>query len=88
MCTGSVRWRATTPDRWRGPTGAMRLFNTGSWIYEPLLLHGPRRRTLLAGRCDPAPPGGGAARIGLLDDLGAAELHRGPLAAPASRSLA
>lgn len=62
--------------QWQDPTGAVRLFNTGAWTYEPLLLH---RVT------PPHPywPGGAVAMadgalpqaIGLLDDLSAAELH-------------
>lgn len=64
--------------QWRGPTGAMALLNTGSWIYEPLLLHGAR---------PPHPywPGGAVVMqdgeppraVGLLDDVEASELHRG-----------
>jgi len=26
-------------DQWRGPNGRPRIANTGSWVYEPLLLH-------------------------------------------------
>jgi hypothetical protein len=26
------------PAEWAGPTGRPRVFNTGSWVYEPLLL--------------------------------------------------
>jgi len=64
------------PAQWRGPAGSPDLYNTGSWIYEPLLLHGA---------CAPHPywPGGAVLlddgqpprAIGLLDDLTAAELH-------------
>jgi hypothetical protein len=61
---------------WRGPTGSLRLFNTGSWVYEPLLVH----------RADPPHPywPGGAIviedgeaprAVGLLDDLIPDELH-------------
>ena len=28
--------------RWRGPDGTPRIFNTGAWVYEPLLLHRAR----------------------------------------------
>lgn len=63
--------------RWRGPTGTMRLFNTGSWVYEPLLLHG-------SGPPNPYWPGGaivlddGVAprAIGLLDGLEPGDMHR------------
>ena len=30
---------ADDPRRWSGPGGAPRIANTGSWVYEPLLLH-------------------------------------------------
>jgi hypothetical protein len=68
---------ADEPSDWRGPTGTMRLLNTGSWVYEPLLLHGARAphpywpggAVLLA---DGAPP----RAIGLLDDLAVSEMHR------------
>jgi hypothetical protein len=51
--------------------------NTGSWVFEPLLLHGARAphpywpggAVLLA---DGAPP----RAIGLLDDLAVSEMHR------------
>ena len=65
------------PQFWHGPGGAPRIANTGSWVYEPLLLH------------HVAPPypywPGGAIRleddgepeaIGLLDHLDAAALRR------------
>jgi UDP-2,3-diacylglucosamine pyrophosphatase LpxH len=64
------------PRRWLGPAGRPRLANTGSWVYEALLLHRAR---------PPHPywPGGavligddGVPRAtGLLDHLGAATLH-------------
>ena len=62
--------------QWSGPGGVPQIANTGSWVYEPVLLHGV------------APPHpywpGGAIRlaegaepeaIGLLDHLGATTLH-------------
>ena len=65
------------PADWRGPTDAMHLFNSGSWVYEPLLLHGAR---------PPHPywPGGAISfedgsepwPVGLLDDLNAADMRR------------
>ncbi len=30
------------PQRWRGPNGSPRIANTGSWLYEPLLVHRAR----------------------------------------------
>jgi UDP-2,3-diacylglucosamine pyrophosphatase LpxH len=64
------------PTRWIGPGGRPRIANTGSWVYEPLLVHAT------------APPHpywpGGAIRldddgvpraIGLLDHLDAAQLR-------------
>jgi hypothetical protein len=64
------------PQRWRGPRGLPRILNTGSWVYEPLLVHRAR---------PPHPywPGGAILveegreprAIGLLDHLGAAELR-------------
>ena len=63
------------PAQWAGPTGRPRIYNTGSWVYEPLLLHRA-----------PAPnvywPGGAVviedgriSVLALLDDVPAAELH-------------
>jgi hypothetical protein len=67
---------ADDSQEWRGPGGRPRIVNTGSWVYEPLLVH---RAT------PPHPywPGGGILledggeprAIGLLDHLEAAELH-------------
>jgi hypothetical protein len=60
---------------WTDPTGRLRLFNTGSWMYEPLLLH----------RAHPPHdywPGGAVlladdeiSVLALLDDVPAAELR-------------
>ena len=73
--------------RWRGPAGRPRIANTGSWVYEPLLLHRAR---------PPHPywPGGairleGGAEpraVGLLDHLGAAALHAPVPAVPLQAS--
>jgi UDP-2,3-diacylglucosamine pyrophosphatase LpxH len=30
---------ADDPERWRAPGGTPRIVNTGSWVYEPLLVH-------------------------------------------------
>jgi UDP-2,3-diacylglucosamine pyrophosphatase LpxH len=65
------------PDQWRGPGGRPQIVNTGSWQYEPLLVH---RAT------PPHPywPGGAALldggdaeprALGLLDDLAEHLLH-------------
>jgi predicted phosphodiesterase len=66
------------PGDWQAPTGAPALFNTGSWLYEPLLLHGAQ---------PPHPywPGGAIIvddgrpprAVGLLDGLDARQLRRG-----------
>jgi predicted phosphodiesterase len=63
--------------QWRDPSGSARLLNTGSWLYEPLLVH----------RVSPPHPywpggavlvGDGEPRaLGLLDDLTVAELTGG-----------
>jgi Calcineurin-like phosphoesterase len=58
-------------ERWAGPGGAPRIANTGSWVYEPLLIHRasaphpywPGGAILLD---DGAPP----RSVGLLDHLG------------------
>ncbi len=57
------------PD-WRGPDGALKIVNTGSWTYEPLLVHNarpphpywPGGAVLIAHGQDPR-------ALGLLDDL-------------------
>jgi Calcineurin-like phosphoesterase len=66
---------ADDSQRWRGPGGTPRIVNTGSWVYEPLLVH----------HVTPPHPywPGGAVRlgggdpevVGLLDHLDAAALH-------------
>jgi hypothetical protein len=67
---------ADHPGEWRGPGGRPRIVNTGSWVYEPLLVH----------RASPPHPywpggailledGGEPRAIGLLDHLDAASLH-------------
>jgi UDP-2,3-diacylglucosamine pyrophosphatase LpxH len=67
------------PALWTGPSGRPRVANTGSWIYEPLLLHRGR---------PPHPywPGGAVVieddsadpvAVGLLDELDMAALHHG-----------
>jgi UDP-2,3-diacylglucosamine pyrophosphatase LpxH len=67
---------ADDPAAWRGPGGRPRIVNSGSWLYEPLLVH------------DATPPhpywpggavllesGGEPRAIGLLDELPSAVLH-------------
>jgi UDP-2,3-diacylglucosamine pyrophosphatase LpxH len=64
------------PERWRGPGGRPRIVNTGSWVYEPLLVHRatpphpywPGGAILLEEGRDPR-------AVGLLDHLDAAELQ-------------
>jgi hypothetical protein len=65
--------------RWLGPGGRPRMVNSGSWVYEPLLVHHaipphpywPGHAILLEGDGDPRV-------VGLLDHLGAAALHVAP----------
>ncbi|MGA2925203.1 MAG: metallophosphoesterase [Solirubrobacteraceae bacterium] len=64
------------PGQWRGPGDRPRILNSGSWVYEPLLLHGavaphpywPGGAVLLDADADPR-------AIGLLDDLDAEALR-------------
>jgi hypothetical protein len=64
------------PGDWYGPDGTPQLYNTGSWLYEPLLLHRavpphpywPGGAIILQGDGPPR-------AVGLLDELAAAELH-------------
>jgi hypothetical protein len=70
---------ADDPLRWRGPGGAPRIANTGSWVYEPMLVHHvtpphpywPGGAIRLADGGDPEP-------IALLDHLDAAALRGRP----------
>jgi Calcineurin-like phosphoesterase len=63
-------------SRWRGPPGRPRLLNTGSWVYEPLLVHN-------ATAPHPYWPGGAVIlehdrpprAVGLLDAVPAAAMH-------------
>jgi UDP-2,3-diacylglucosamine pyrophosphatase LpxH len=68
--------REDRPEQWVGPGGRPRILNTGSWQYEPLLVH-------RAGRPHPYWPGGAVmiesgrdpVAIGLLDELDASALR-------------
>ncbi len=63
-------------QRWRGPSGQPRILNTGSWLYEPLLVHRaspphpywPGGAVLLETGADPR-------AFGLLDDMPETALH-------------
>ena len=71
---------ADDPRRWRGPAARPQIANTGSWVYEPLLLHRasaphaywPGGAVLVEDGRDPK-------AIGLLDHLDADTLHRAPI---------
>jgi hypothetical protein len=77
---GHVHRRGPLPDDdlrpWRGPGGRPLIVNTGSWVYEPLLVHRsrpphpywPGGAILLDDEGDPEP-------IGLLDHVDAAALR-------------
>jgi UDP-2,3-diacylglucosamine pyrophosphatase LpxH len=64
------------PLRWRGPGGRPRIANTGSWVYEPLLLHrAAPPHPYWPGGAIVLDDGGEPRAIGLLDHLDAAALH-------------
>jgi Calcineurin-like phosphoesterase len=77
---GHVHRLGPLPDdlqtRWRGPQGQPRLLNTGSWVYEPLLVHN-------ATAPHPYWPGGAVLlednraprAVGLLDAVPAGAMH-------------
>ncbi len=77
---GHVHRLGPLPDdlqtRWRGPQGPPRLLNTGSWVYEPLLVH-------KATAPHPYWPGGAVIleddraprAVGLLDAVPASAMH-------------
>jgi hypothetical protein len=71
------------PRRWRGPGGRPSMANTGSWTYEPLLLHRARPpHPYWPGGAIVLDDGGPPRPVGLLDHLGADALRAG-LQAPA-----
>jgi UDP-2,3-diacylglucosamine pyrophosphatase LpxH len=67
---------ADDPQEWRGPGGRPRIVNSGSWVYEPLLLHRVRPpHPYWPGGAVLLEPGADPRAIGLLDDLGVDDLH-------------
>jgi hypothetical protein len=64
------------PARWRAPGGGPRIVNTGSWVYEPLLIHrAAAPHPYWPGGAVVLDDGGPPRSVGLLDHLG-----HGPLA--------
>ncbi|WCB92537.1 hypothetical protein DSM104299_01233 [Baekduia alba] len=65
------------PALWAGPGGRPRVANTGSWVYEPLVLHrgGPPHPYWPGGAVLIADDAADPVAIGLLDDLDVAALH-------------
>jgi UDP-2,3-diacylglucosamine pyrophosphatase LpxH len=63
--------------RWRGPEGTPRIANTGSWVYESLLLHRTRPpHPYWPGGAISLTDGGEPEPLGLLDHLDTAVLSR------------
>jgi hypothetical protein len=73
-------------SRWRGPQGRPRILNTGSWVYEPLLVHN-------AIAPHPYWPGGAVILendqpprvVGLLDGVAAGAMHGDKTAAASTK---
>lgn len=64
------------PASWLGPGGRPRIVNTGSWVYEPLLVHhATPPHPYWPGGAVVLEDGGEPRAIGLLDHLAAADLH-------------
>ncbi|MBA3263795.1 MAG: metallophosphoesterase family protein [Thermoleophilaceae bacterium] len=64
------------PEVWLGPGGRPRIANTGSWVYEPLLVHHARPpHPYWPGGAIVLEDDGDPRTIGLLDHLDAAALH-------------
>ena len=62
--------------QWQGPLGRPRIVNTGSWVYEPLLVHRARPpHPYWPGGAVLLEPGGEPRPVGLLDELDAGALH-------------
>jgi predicted phosphodiesterase len=67
---------ADDPAQWQGPEGSPRLLNTGSWLYEPLLIHRARApHPYWPGGAVMLEPGREPRAVGLLDDLSVPELY-------------
>jgi UDP-2,3-diacylglucosamine pyrophosphatase LpxH len=61
---------------WQGPAGAPRMANTGSWVYEPLLVHNARApHPYWPGGAVLIEDGGEPRAVGLLDELPAEALR-------------
>jgi UDP-2,3-diacylglucosamine pyrophosphatase LpxH len=68
--------RADDLTEWRGPGGRPRILNTGSWVYEPLLLHRVRPpHPYWPGGAVLIEPGADPRAVGLLDDVSVDVLH-------------
>jgi UDP-2,3-diacylglucosamine pyrophosphatase LpxH len=64
------------PQQWRAPGGSPRIVNTGSWLYEPLLVHRARPpHPYWPGGAMLLEPGEDPRAIGLLDGLSSGQLH-------------
>jgi hypothetical protein len=67
---------ADDPADWLGPAGSPRIVNSGSWVYEPLLVHhATPPHPYWPGGAIVLDDGGDPRAIGLLDHLDAAALH-------------
>jgi hypothetical protein len=68
------------PERWRGPGGSPRIANTGSWVYEPLLVnHVTPPHPYWPGGAIRLVDGREPEALRLLDHLDAASLRGGPV---------
>ena len=64
------------PAQWRAEGGRPRILCTGSWVYEPLLVHrASPPHPYWPGGAVLIEPGGDPLAIGLLDDLSESALH-------------
>jgi hypothetical protein len=64
------------PAQWRGPGGRPKILNSGSWMYEPLLVHrATPPHPYWPGGAVLLEPGADPRAIGLLDDLDRHQLH-------------
>jgi UDP-2,3-diacylglucosamine pyrophosphatase LpxH len=77
---GHVHRLGPLPDdehlQWQGPGGRPRILNTGSWVYEPQLLHrAAPPHPYWPGGAVLLEPGATPRAISLLDDLQAGDLH-------------